>query len=161
MYYVISDTHFGHEKMYIDNGRSPGFENTIIHNTQNTVGEGDVLIHLGDVTFYNEAFWTRQFCECHKAKNWLVKGNHDGKSDNWYLDHGFDFVARRFQTKMFGKKLLFTHIPEEGLTDVTNIHGHLHNDEHRAGQYQLNENNVLVQIESTLGPVSLQKLLGM
>jgi calcineurin-like phosphoesterase family protein len=64
------------------------------------------------------------------GKKWLVKGNHDEKTNHWYLNHGWDFVCDHFSDVYFGKRILFSHEPQAydiNLYDV-NIHGHLHDN---------------------------------
>ena len=67
-----------------------------------------------------------------KCKKILVKGNHDSKSNSWYLEHGWDFVCEEFKDTLYGKNILFSHYPKvwDGVYDL-NIHGHFHNSDHR------------------------------
>ena len=95
------------------------------------------MIHLGDFAIGDDAQWMSEFMNAVKPnfkKVALVRGNHDGKSYNWYFEHGFDFVCEYLHMKMFGKQILFSHQPVLGEmlksscfadTDL-NIHGHLH-----------------------------------
>jgi len=54
-YWLITDTHFGHENIKKYCNRPDGFEDLILENLNPTEDEGvcpgDVLIHLGDVCF--------------------------------------------------------------------------------------------------------------
>lgn len=133
-YYLITDTHFGHEMLINNNHREVGFEGQILSNLLNT--SGDVLIHLGDICIGNDAYWHEHLMQNTKGfrKKILVRGNHDNKSYNWYYDHGWDFVCETMRLRAFGKELLFSHMPilaEETETRLyhkvdRNIHGHLH-----------------------------------
>lgn len=133
--YLITDTHFGYE-MLSDHEHQPiGFEAKILESLSQV--KGDMLIHLGDFCIGNDKDWMYTFMYTAKAnfkKVILVRGNHDGKSYNWYIEHGFDHVCEYMRMRMFGKELLFSHMPilaEETETTLyhkvdMNIHGHLH-----------------------------------
>ena len=114
------------------------------------VSPPDLLIHLGDVSLGNDEFWHGLF-KVLPMKKWLVLGNHDNKSMTWYINHGWDFVARNFTMYYYGIRILFSHRPfivaptkvfvkelirENGKeVEITkersnfdiNIHGHIHN----------------------------------
>jgi calcineurin-like phosphoesterase family protein len=69
----------------------------------------------------------------YRFKKILVRGNHDHRSDNWYLNHGWDFVVSTFSARYFGCDLIFSHRPMGEVPEGhLNIHGHLH-DGHRDG----------------------------
>ena len=93
-YWVISDTHFGHDKISECFGRPKDFEKKILKSL-NFVREEDVLIHLGDFCIGKDAYWHEKFMshfekESYGAKLWLIKGNHDHKTKTWYFDKGWD-----------------------------------------------------------------------
>lgn len=160
-YWLITDTHFSHKRL-IDFGRPEDFEEQLKNNMSKMIGEDDMLIHLGDVCIGNDIENNMWFS---KYKNVLVKGNHDHKSVNWYLNHGWDFVCKRFDFKMFGKRIAFTHQPEawDGYFDL-NIHGHFHDTDGRR-QPDFNEGtmsgyNKLLAVEYTdYKPVNLEKFI--
>ena len=142
--YLTTDTHFGHEKMKAYCDRPDNFEQIIFKNLQ-VVKKGDVIIHLGDFCIGRDEYWHDLFMELIDGKKWLIKGNHDGKSNSWYMDHGWDFVCSKFQDRFYGKNVLFSHTPvfddreiksllyaTEGF-DI-NIHGHYHNNVHRSSE---------------------------
>ena len=98
-------------------------------------------------------------------KKVLIRGNHDRKSANWYLDHGWDMVCDGFRLEVFGKKILFTHVPQkdDGWFDL-NIHGHFHNSDHRSCEPEfvklLTDKHILLSLENTdYKPVLLEKLI--
>jgi len=159
-YWVIADRHLGHEKLVRDGYRKPDFEYQILSNITQAMFPGDVLIDLGDVTFYNHKFWHEQMFNLRipETKHWLIRGNHDPQSNGWYLDHGWDFVGEQLILDMFGKKILFSHEPQckTNCFDI-NIHGHLHDGTHRLDQTF--DYHCLVQIEQTLAPVNLKSLV--
>lgn len=160
-YYVIADTHFGHNKMPELCGRPEDFSERILRNIANTVGISDVLIHLGDFCFYNEVEWHDRFMEACKGRTWLIKGNHDKKSTSWYLDHNWDFVADEVKMEMFGKVICLSHKPALYRTDFdVNVHGHLHNSEHRVYDIDVAKDRYrLITCEHSYTPISLRRLV--
>lgn len=124
-YHLISDTHFGHTKI-IEYEYRPADYGTLLLENLSQIPPEDTLIHLGDFCISNDKMWHMQFVTtlCRKI---LVRGNHDKKTDTWYLEHGWDFVCDSFSLNKFGKKILFTHKPVEKREDFdVNIHGHMH-----------------------------------
>ena len=140
--FLITDTHFYHDKMVPYCGRPENFTELIGTQLQLLCDNpDDVLIHLGDVCVGHDEEAHRNFIEPLLCKKWLIRGNHDSKSNTWYLSHGWDWVGYKFQDKLFGKNILFSHTPEHyaniesslwgaGNFDL-NIHGHFHNTLHR------------------------------
>lgn len=137
--YLITDTHFGHEKMQIYCNRPKGFEELIIRNLMQV--KPDILIHLGDFCIGGDEYWHEKFMGVVNCKKWLIRGNHDRKSNAWYLSHGWDWVGHKFQDRFLGKNIMFSHSPVR-YTDMQsalwgsdsfdiNIHGHFHNNLHR------------------------------
>ena len=129
--YAISDTHLGHEKL-VSYGRPENFSELILAHVRER--SGDLLVHCGDLCIGDDETWSKAFLEAAYGFDHivLVRGNHDKKSDVWYLDQGFSFVCESYQAAYFGKKLLFSHIPVPKIAGVDrNIHGHLHGNSHR------------------------------
>lgn len=144
--FVTSDTHFGHDKLVELSGRPVDFSDKILRSLFITAG--DLLIHCGDFCIGNDERHMENFRLNTQGfkKKILVRGNHDGKSDKWYLDAGFDFVCENFSAKYFGKRVLFSHIPVRPTDAVMNsfdmnIHGHLHGNGHRAAEFEGTEYN--------------------
>lgn len=160
-YWILTDTHFGHDKLVKSGYRKEGFEDKILDNVEAVVREGDILIHLGDVAFYDTKRWHTNFCSLVHllgAKAWLVKGNHDKDTMGWYLDRGWDFVGEELAVDLYGCKCLFTHVPVKMRHRFDlNVHGHLHNLEWRQDVTRFF--NHLVQIEDTLAPFKLQDIV--
>jgi len=123
MIYMMSDSHFGHNRA-VEFGRPVDYENKIIASLDG-IKRGDILIHLGDFCFFQYEKWHKLFFEKCKAKAWLVKGNHDAKSDNWYLNNGWSCVAHRLDLNIFGHNLVFRHRPYS-IDGALCVHGHLH-----------------------------------
>lgn len=162
-YWIMSDTHFGHHKLIHEGHRPPECYKKMMDSVKN-LSEKDVLIHLGDFSFYGCELWHNAFREACKCKLWLIKGNHDRRTNAWYLSHGWDFVADRMRIHLLGKRIIFTHRPYhfkslEG--NKINVHGHLHNTRHH-GEFQLHEGkHFLVKREHDYRPVNLRTLIGM
>ncbi len=132
--YVTSDTHFGHKKL-IEWGRDPNFEELELRSHEK-IGADDYLIHLGDFCIgkdaeHHEVFMKRLAHVKHKV---LVRGNHDHKSNGWYLEHGWSAVVDQMVMNLFGKTVVFSHIPvrpAKWFAMDYNVHGHTHGDHHR------------------------------
>lgn len=122
--WVTTDTHFHHEAMVDSCGRPANFDLLIRRGWKQCLAKQDVLIHLGDVIFYQYPMLKTYLDEvpCRKI---LVMGNHDKKSCGWYMRNGFDFACDSFTNN----GVLFTHKPVEVLPAgvMLNIHGHWHN----------------------------------
>lgn len=148
-FYITTDTHFGHQTLVTKhNCRPDGFEFKILKHIRNTVGEGDVLIHLGDVAFNNSKFWMRKLLSLTEGvKLWLIRGNHDKNSYGHYIDIGFDFVADELRLNRMGFDILFTHVPATDRSDFDiNIHGHMHLNRHR--DIETSSKHLLISLEA-------------
>jgi len=168
--FLIADSHMGHTKMLEYCNRPTNFEDKILKGLR-TIDSKSILIHLGDFCIGNDKKWHKEFFNHSNARRHiLVRGNHDmSKSDNWYYNHGWDFVCKTFTGKYFGKKILFSHKPLMRLThdnyDI-NVHGHFHNTDHRSHELKLrlirNKHQKLLAIENTdYKPVPLKAFLGL
>jgi calcineurin-like phosphoesterase family protein len=163
-YWIITGTHFSQETMVTKYGRNSGYESDIIKNLKEVVKNDDVIIHLGDICWENHKHWNYLFCGIFPfAKKWLVLGNHDNKSMSWYLKC-WDFVAESFTLDIYGKKIIFSHIPQPDTEYDYNIHGHLHDNDHRKSEPEiskiLTKKHKLISIEQTnYKPLELEKLI--
>ena len=124
--WIISDTHFNHANI-IEFCKRPENHESLLYSSLIRIKKEDCLIHLGDVCLGNDLVVHNNIATlpCRKI---LVKGNHDGKSWSWYMEHGWDFVCDAFRLNYCGKIIMFSHIPQawDGVWDI-NVHGHLHN----------------------------------
>ena len=136
MYWLISDTHFGHSKLVACGGRPADFERRLEANLLRCARAGDTLIHLGDVALSAAGYerW-ESISERLGSRKLLIRGNHDEKSAAFYTQTGWYCVAEGLILSVFGKRVVFTHEP---LLTVDpwdlNIHGHIHEGVHRAGE---------------------------
>ena len=127
-YWLIADTHFGHDDMVDFCKRPRNFSERILKAVGHTITNG-VMIHLGDICFGREEFWHKSLMDSipTTVKRWLVLGNHDKKSMSWYMDHGWDFVGFQFTLNIYGLSIVFSHCPVWVQEGQINIHGHFHN----------------------------------
>lgn len=182
--WIITDTHFFHKKMediviWATNHdakcfRPKNFSYKIKTEWNRLVKENDLVYHLGDVV------WSSG-----KLKDWmfqlagtkiLVKGNHDRKPFQWYLERGFaavcDSIVVDYRVMIKSKyrimeytKALLSHKPmdiPEGV-DI-NIHGHFHNIPRERWEPELvaklTDNHYLLALEETkYRPVLLNRAI--
>lgn len=132
--WVVSDTHFDHEKIIeyckrpFKDAKHMDFEITKRWNER--VKPDDLVYHLGDVIrtagksdeeLYN--FITRL-----NGKKILVLGNHD-KTGQRMMEFGFDYACEELVITYHNYRLLLTHKPRSwhpGGVDYV-LHGHIHN----------------------------------
>jgi calcineurin-like phosphoesterase family protein len=168
---VTADLHLGHTGLSDDNLRPKNFSEKILTNLNRMVNPGDVLICLGDVCLGNDAEWHERLAVLFPpdyCKRWLVRGNHDRKSNTFYLEHGWSMVCDSFSLEAFGKKILFSHMPQKdnGWFDL-NIHGHFHDfGMERVKETEphlhaiVNEKHKLISLEALhYEPIKLQRIV--
>lgn len=123
--YLISDTHFNHNKIETYCDRPENFTELVIKNWQRTVKPQDIVIHVGDVYIDKVNGWDAIW-PLLPGRKWLVRGNHDKHHGNlWWCEHGFDACV----DALVFRNAWITHKPASFLPrrcDI-NIHGHLHN----------------------------------
>lgn len=157
--WVISDTHFTHQ-MLVDEGVRPAdYNEQIIKNWNELITKDDFVVHLGDVIFGQNKERLADIMNQLNGTKILVKGNHDLKPDQWYLTHGFDHVY----DEVYYHDVLLSHVPQALPENIRlNIHGHLHNNEHRYEEVAgvLSEKHKLIALEVTgYKPLKLRELL--
>lgn len=156
--WLITDTHFYHDVMVKMCGRPENFTDLIIRNMRYLVAEQDLLIHLGDVIFYKYPV-LKEILASIAGTKLLLMGNHDRKSKGWYVRAGFAAAA----DMLVMGNVLFSHKPVEHLpTGVEfNIHGHFHNNNHRASEswYDVNIHKKLAIEEVDYKPILLHQFL--
>ena len=158
-HWIIADTHFGHDKLQKLAGRPKGFEEKILGNLGGLMSD-NVLIHLGDICIGKDAeFWHERLDSSHHAqRRWLIKGNHDSKSNQWYLNHSWDFVADQIRIKKYGLEIVLSHCPIAEDTWDLNIHGHHHNVVHHDTSV-VGFKHYLVMMEHDYRPVMLKTIV--
>ena len=161
--WVITDTHFGHDKMLQYCNRPLAFEQKTLNNISKVVQQKDILIHLGDFCIGQDEYWHNEFMKYCPGKRWLVRGNHDRKSMSWYFRHGWNFVGDVVCLDVFGKHIVLSHKPIDDTlstsTDWINVHGHLHNTLHHPECHAINHHKLLI-IEHHYTPILLKNFVG-
>lgn len=157
--WVITDTHFYHDAMVHLCNRPADFNKQILSACRYVIAPQDLLIHLGDVIFYkyDELKLLLDSIPCRKV---LTKGNHDKRSLGWYMRNGFDFACETFTLQ----DILFSHkpMPFDPAHVKLNIHGHLHNTDHRAKPDWYTERHHLVSLEQTgYKPINLSTIVSL
>lgn len=133
-YWLISDTHFNHTKLEEWGGRSGDWQERLWE-SMTSIPDEDILIHLGDICI-GEDQTIHESIALLKCKKMLIRGNHDNKSAQWYLEHGWDFVCDGLELLFHGHYLHLTHRPARPQGNTTfNIHGHTHGNLHRSEEY--------------------------
>lgn len=151
-YWLITDTHFNHKKQMMEYCGRPEDYETQLYESMEAIPKEDVLIHLGDICIGNDESVHKQL-QALSCQRYLIRGNHDQKSDKWYLEHGWDAVADAMILRISGVHTLFTHIPHPDIGYGINIHGHFHNSDHRRHEPELeairNPRQHLIAVEYT------------
>lgn len=133
-YQLISDTHFNHLKLDEWGDRFGRWQEELWATLEMIPAE-DILIHLGDICI-GEDLEVHERIKNLKCKKILVRGNHDKKSAQWYMEHGWDFVCDGMELLFHGHYLYLSHRPQRPTSYFTyNIHGHTHGNMHRSEEY--------------------------
>lgn len=124
--WLISDTHFWHNKIgeYCD--RPCNWHKQIIENWNDVVSNDDIVLHLGDFSFRNQ-YYARIIRYMLKGDIYLIKGNHDRHGIKWYENIGIERI-KPFYIYNGNKRIYFTHRPYEPTQyeKCINICGHMH-----------------------------------
>lgn len=130
--WLISDTHFGHEKTCTVFKREDGsplrpfssaeeMDEFMVKTWNERVRPKDKVYHLGDVVINRKALNTLRRLNGDKV---LIRGNHDIFKITDYLEHFRDIRGYHVMNGM-----ILSHVPihEDSIARFgTNIHGHLH-----------------------------------
>lgn len=100
--WVVSDTHFGHNNIVGFCFRPEDHEQVMIAQWRKEVPDDATVIHLGDVTYRNNAFFKHVIApELTGSRKLLIIGNHDKSPYKFYRDCGFS-PARPFMIRYGG-----------------------------------------------------------
>lgn len=140
--WVISDTHFNHDKMCEYCDRPEDFGRRIVRHWRKMIDPDDLVYHLGDFYLGRRGGFV-DYVDMLPGVKILIKGNHDREKSDWYLNRGFaavvDCVAVTIRYNVSKNKECFRYmrvflshqpmnIPESFKEHKTiNIHGHFHN----------------------------------
>ena len=136
--WLLTDPHFFHLKLVTKGYRPAGYEDLIRSSWLSLVLPSDVVYCLGDVCHSRQAEAHEQYVRPMPGRKILVRGNHDKQRDEWYLSHGWDEVHDAVTVWVNGRPVLLSHIPQpdNGKFSI-NVHGHFHNDLHRASEPEM------------------------
>ena len=162
--WVVADTHCGHDKLVEYCDRPKDHSERISKSLFRMIEYGDVLIHLGDICIGDDLKQHNKYIKPLLCKKWLIKGNHDRKSNTWYLSNGWDMVCDSIQATYFGREICFSHVPKRvGSFDGINIHGHCHNnlrtDDPKMKKLITRDHHRLVKMEHNYEPVLLKSII--
>lgn len=146
--FIISDTHFNHEKIKSLEWRPDNYNELIKHYWNKLVSPEDTIIHLWDVIF-SRASELGNILACLPGTKILVKGNHDMNRNQWYLDKWFNLVCDKIEMRVNHKDAILTHIPIRLEENKYNIHWHLHS-RHRHEEFKdiLTDRHILYSCEN-------------
>lgn len=138
--YFTSDTHFNHTNILRYCQRP--FRNVdemneqMIANWNETVGEDDVIFHLGDFCLGGAAEWTK-ILDRLNGKIYLIMGNHDLKNIRQGFMGRFEHVAMQMHIEIGKRRIYLNHYPflcfEGGYKDVWQLFGHVHSRKANTG----------------------------
>lgn len=166
MIYLISDTHFNHKNI-IDYENRPFagvdvMNDALIKNWNSIVQPRDTVIHLGDVGLGNvsDLKWIIPSLNGTKI---LIKGNHDSKSRQFFLDCGFQMVCNTYMIEHNGKTIFFSHRPDSrpGSGEKYDLHfyGHVHSKGYHDNYPTIARNGACLCVERwDYKPVELDKV---
>lgn len=136
--FFISDTHWRHGNIirYCNRPFSSvqEMDHALIVNWNKTVGENDIVFHLGDFAFADKSKW-RQLLNSLNGDKFLIQGNHDRNDD---IPHDcFMSVDDMLQISIQDDELaggyatfILTHYPLATWAGINrgvfNCHGHIH-----------------------------------
>jgi len=170
MIYIISDTHFNHKNIITYENRPfnsiEEMNNAMIKRWNLVVKPNDIVYHLGDVGLGQESL-LKEIIPSLNGHKILVRGNHDKKSKNFYLDCGFEEVRPSFIEEHDGVKIFFSHQPDTrpgNQHDTYDMHfyGHVHSKGANASFPTISRDGACLCVERwDYTPVELNKVIKM
>lgn len=135
--WLISDTHINHEKIieYCNRpfANAKEMNEAIRDNWNDTVKDGDIVYHLGDVyigKYPEENYSTERFLGSLKGRKRLILGNHDNGKDQ-ILQRTFQKISVWRMFVEYG--IMLTHVPIHSGSFrhkcQFNVHGHTHDND--------------------------------
>lgn len=164
MIFLISDTHFNHKNIieYEDRpfASTDEMNQTMIKNWNDRIGEDDIVYHLGDVGLGNVS-QLKEIVPQLNGHKVLIKGNHDTKSRQFFLDCGFEEVYNNLMLTVGGVKIYLSHRPESRPVDGELYDLHFFGHVHTKGEYPtVCSNGACLCVERwNYAPISLDEVL--
>ena len=155
--WTVSDYHLGHKNIMVYEQRPfrdvAEMEEIIIKNHNAIVKKEDVVYHLGDFGFYPKDIMAKVVASLN-GRIFLIKGNHDTKSNTWYRSVGFAEVIA--YPILIHNYVILSHEPvylAKG-THFWNVHGHIHSNRSPT------EKHINVSVEAiNYTPVNMKDIL--
>lgn len=112
--FFTSDTHFGHAKI-IEYCNRPfksveEMNEKLIENWNNTVSDGDVIFHLGDIALGGSSVWNSILPRLNGCI-YLIKGNHDMKNLRNNYTGFFKEIHSQMQIHIEKRSIYLNHFP--------------------------------------------------
>lgn len=104
------------------------FVDIVVKRWNKVVKADDIIWCLGDIGLGSKDTIANVLSRLNGHKR-LIRGNHDNFSDNWYREHGFDFVSK-YPIILKGHFIL-SHAPIDNMEYNPNmffIYGHVHSN---------------------------------
>lgn len=127
--YFTSDLHIGHQNcIAYDNRPFASIEEhdaEIIKRWNETVSDDDIIYLVGDLAITRSVAKLTEMISKLRGHKYLVKGNHDTRSNQFYLDAGFEKVYDK--PIVLKNRFIVSHEPiNVNGTHFFNIFGHVH-----------------------------------
>jgi calcineurin-like phosphoesterase family protein len=152
--FYTSDLHFGDERLNLY-GRDLLFKNSkevddfIVKQWNETVGEDDLVIVVGDVSMTREGLENLNRCN---GEKYLIKGNYDNSVEDGgtakyeindkILSKYFSKIYNELEIEIDGEKIYINHFPTNAREDMFNIVGHIH------GIFKISRNIINVGVDA-------------
>ena len=169
--WIISDTHFGHDNIVGFCHRPEDHDQLLVAEWRKVVPDDGVVIHLGDLSYGHNGGdnWFKHIIskELTGKIKYLVRGNHDRKTHNFYKQCGFT-LRMPFSWEYRDHIISFSHYPWSEKEDKVpmqandvRLHGHIHNNGYtRDGYVPFLKQHINMSVEQTkYRPVNLKLLL--
>jgi calcineurin-like phosphoesterase family protein len=150
--YLTSDQHYGHKNIigYCDRPFKSveEMDEALIERHNQNVGKDSTVLVVGDFSFH-DFHTTKQIVQRLNGNLTLIKGNHDGHSESWYLKAGFVSVVNHMSlaVSLDPKKCIeIQHYPRYNTMfgAETLFHGHAHN--YCKAKHYVTNNQVLLNV---------------
>lgn len=126
--WIISDTHFFHEKIIMYANRPLNHNELMICSWNIMVQPEDNILHLGDVVLA-KTNKIKDIAPLLRGHKYLINGNHDSRRKLRKLMGFTTFNRDAMLFKKFGEfTLIFSHVPVHKIKHplTYNLHGHIH-----------------------------------
>ena len=162
-FYVISDTHWGHDNIIRYCDRPQYHEQLMIANWRRRIKKNSTVLHLGDLMMGGDDYFDyfkKNVAPLLTGNKYIILGNHDKRKYD-YESIGFT-VIKPFTIKYRGHQVSFDHYPKllkEDQGKFLHVHGHIHNHVYSHGEVRRWGNiNVSVEVIN-YKPRSIARLL--